>query len=1033
MIHGSGFHNRRTKRGTSEAVPVSLSTTDIPAGKWVSGTVATYTPTTAVLVDDASGQFSASGGMLRLEKPLGAAATTYNIQFAGNSPVTLTVQDQYPVAATERFNARTLAKLFQDSAKTTPVAANNDPIGSITGLAAGWEFNQATSANRPLYKTNVQGGQPGIYFDGSNDCFAAVSAAAIAWANGGLGSSTFRKTIFVVHIPDGFTTTRTMLSWATGATHIMTIRNDTSGRNASLVGTGGSTTSATSTSSHTTLQPVIDVFSVLGFDGGATYRAQSLLYTNGVIDISSGTGTNPVPTRYTTANATGAYTCDGCRIGSAGTTTPGSYYKGHLLDIVMADTFATRADVEQMCRLLAAEYGFQATIDTAIGTPTYIDPWDASQFETVLDDDFTADTVNPSYATDTAPSGWIPSFVSPSRAAKSQYGSGGASGAERGYHADKRDATVVSYGADAYTQADSVLDISPKVMPAGFLTATGISESPASGFTTHARVTHGWKDITYGYFGVRVKMPSPANDGDWPAWWMIDSDFAWHSEIDGHEGFGQNGNLKYATNFHLVATDANVNDAPTNGFGLLSEFLPGDYHEIGFHWKPDGIDFYMDRRKTHSMPAIAPLDSFTYSAGGSDGTNGTKTLYGATSTSLADALIRVVISGGAVTSATIIGPGCVHSGAFTWYEDSAHTKTLGTTAGFVPTGFAITGTTVPSTSGKLHPWLHQPHYALLNYAVGSASSGGVMDSAINWPRHMKVDRVIIAGRKVPTPAAITPGVDGALDAAVTSAANAVIAQMTAVGATPSAGHQTEIALLIRWMMATEECHSSLATAWAAPAATSLWDRRGGIYVLHAHTSGASLINWKTPGTNDLVKVGSPTFTAFSGWSFPGTTTDYLRAASLDPATAGLTNQDFGLTVGVTSAPSNSSLAAMVAFDTTSMLQGSDSAFEMYAGHNVAPGYAYLSKSRVLTPGLYHLRRGFKSAVFLFKDDAMLWGGSYTGNATSTVGGSFKVGWSGTGNGAAFSSNYADCGPALMQAENKVLSERLAAFVAAVTV
>ncbi len=60
--------------------------------------------------------------------------------------------------------------LWQDSARTTPATADGDPVGA-------WDDNsgqgnnalQASSTQRPLYKTGIQNSKPVLRFDGSND------------------------------------------------------------------------------------------------------------------------------------------------------------------------------------------------------------------------------------------------------------------------------------------------------------------------------------------------------------------------------------------------------------------------------------------------------------------------------------------------------------------------------------------------------------------------------------------------------------------------------------------------------------------------------------------------------------------------------------------------------------------------------------------------------------------------------------------------------------------------------------------------
>lgn len=67
------------------------------------------------------------------------------------------------------LNANTIGNFWQNSGRTTPVAANNDPIGAwddISGNAR--HFTQPTAGLRPLYKTS-QDGTPGCKLDGVDD------------------------------------------------------------------------------------------------------------------------------------------------------------------------------------------------------------------------------------------------------------------------------------------------------------------------------------------------------------------------------------------------------------------------------------------------------------------------------------------------------------------------------------------------------------------------------------------------------------------------------------------------------------------------------------------------------------------------------------------------------------------------------------------------------------------------------------------------------------------------------------------------
>lgn len=66
------------------------------------------------------------------------------------------------------FDPSDLSTLWQDSARTTPVTADGDPVGCIDDKSGnGNHATQATASKRPLYKTS--GGLHYLYFDGVDD------------------------------------------------------------------------------------------------------------------------------------------------------------------------------------------------------------------------------------------------------------------------------------------------------------------------------------------------------------------------------------------------------------------------------------------------------------------------------------------------------------------------------------------------------------------------------------------------------------------------------------------------------------------------------------------------------------------------------------------------------------------------------------------------------------------------------------------------------------------------------------------------
>lgn len=78
------------------------------------------------------------------------------------------------------WDVATISTLFQDSAGTTPVASNADPIGYIADRSGNGRFVRQTGATstRPTYTTAVQNGLPAASFDGGDylDSVATVDS-----------------------------------------------------------------------------------------------------------------------------------------------------------------------------------------------------------------------------------------------------------------------------------------------------------------------------------------------------------------------------------------------------------------------------------------------------------------------------------------------------------------------------------------------------------------------------------------------------------------------------------------------------------------------------------------------------------------------------------------------------------------------------------------------------------------------------------------------------------------------------------------
>lgn len=77
------------------------------------------------------------------------------------------------------YDANDITTLFQDSAGTTPVTADNDPVGKMNDKSGNARhLLQATAGFRPLYKTAVVGSKAALRLDGVDDL---MTAAVSGW------------------------------------------------------------------------------------------------------------------------------------------------------------------------------------------------------------------------------------------------------------------------------------------------------------------------------------------------------------------------------------------------------------------------------------------------------------------------------------------------------------------------------------------------------------------------------------------------------------------------------------------------------------------------------------------------------------------------------------------------------------------------------------------------------------------------------------------------------------------------------------
>lgn len=73
-----------------------------------------------------------------------------------------------------------ISTVFQDSARTTPAAADTDPVGSWSDLSGNSNHAfQTTAGKRPLLKLAIKNGRPVLRYDGTDDFLKCTSNAGL--------------------------------------------------------------------------------------------------------------------------------------------------------------------------------------------------------------------------------------------------------------------------------------------------------------------------------------------------------------------------------------------------------------------------------------------------------------------------------------------------------------------------------------------------------------------------------------------------------------------------------------------------------------------------------------------------------------------------------------------------------------------------------------------------------------------------------------------------------------------------------------
>lgn len=102
----------------------------------------------------------------------------------------------------------------------------------------------------------------------------------------------------------------------------------------------------------------------------------------------------------------------------------------------------------------------------------------------------------------------------------------------------------------------------------------------------------------FGYFEIRARWSG--GKGIWPAFWLLPQDGSWPPEIDVLEAHGD----KPGKAFHSIHSTL----PPKARTRITDLAQPGQqFHRYGMLWLPDRVDYYVDGRKTATLPAPADL------------------------------------------------------------------------------------------------------------------------------------------------------------------------------------------------------------------------------------------------------------------------------------------------------------------------------------------------------------------------------------------------------------------------------------------
>jgi beta-glucanase (GH16 family) len=152
-----------------------------------------------------------------------------------------------------------------------------------------------------------------------------------------------------------------------------------------------------------------------------------------------------------------------------------------------------------------------------------------------------------------------------------------------------------------YTVADGVLDI--KAQPSSAATQAIIGNHP---YTSGMITTQNSFSQTFGYFEMRAE--TPAAQGAWPAFWMLNKAGGWPPELDVMEATGQHP-TDLLTSSHTGTGSSG--HTLTNKHSTVSDMSEG-FHTYGVDWEADKTTWYYDGKQVFQAATPSDMHSPMY-------------------------------------------------------------------------------------------------------------------------------------------------------------------------------------------------------------------------------------------------------------------------------------------------------------------------------------------------------------------------------------------------------------------------------------